>query len=103
MVTLPYLIENAEVSIHAVKKSNIFISHSAGMIEKNICYPGLKFNIIFYLYRFSIVLGSTSACILRPSSLEWHQYTWLSFVSWAMKMRQGTTAIALRLGEMVGR
>jgi hypothetical protein len=34
MVTLPYLIENAEVSIHAVKKSNIFISHSAGMIEK---------------------------------------------------------------------
>jgi hypothetical protein len=35
MVTPPYHIENAEVSIHAVKKAIFFASYSAGMIEEN--------------------------------------------------------------------
>jgi hypothetical protein len=35
MITPPYLIKNAEVSIHTVKKAIFFDSYSTGMIEEN--------------------------------------------------------------------
>ncbi|XP_016652432.1 PREDICTED: E3 ubiquitin-protein ligase SINAT2-like isoform X2 [Prunus mume] len=47
--------------------------------------------------RFLTVLGVSFACILRLSTLELHLFTWPSFGSWVMMMRQSNSIIVLKL------
>ena len=53
-------------------------------------------------FRFSTVLASISASILKLSNLGWLLFIWHSSDSWVMRLRPGITATAWRLGEMVG-
>lgn len=55
---------------------------------------------LFLFGRFSTVLVSTSASILRPSKSGWLLSTWHFFVSWETRQKLVTTATASRLGEM---
>jgi len=53
-------------------------------------------------FRFSTVLASISASILKLSNSGWLLFIWHSSDSWEMRQRPGITATAWRLGEMVG-
>lgn len=50
--------------------------------------------------RFSTVLVSISASILKHFNLEWLLYIWLSFGSWVTRWTLGTIATALRSEAM---
>ena len=60
--------------------------------------------LLTYIFfgRYFIVLANTSVFTFKHSNWAWPQFTWHSFVLWAMRMRLGTIAIALRLGQMAG-
>lgn len=54
-----------------------------------------------FICRCSTVSGDNFVCILRHSSLVWHQSTWPSYDSWVMIMRQRNSATVWKLVQMV--
>lgn len=54
-----------------------------------------------FMCRCSTVSEDNFVCILRLSSLVWHQSTWPSYDSWVMIMRQRNLAIVWKLVQMV--
>lgn len=76
-----------------------FLSFIFGLC-KFIALPMRYFNFTS-MCRCLIVLEDSSACILRLSSLVWHQCTWPSYDSWVTRMRQRNSVIVWKLVQMV--
>ena len=67
-------------------------------------FHGTKVIVVIVVFaRSSTVLVSTSASILKPSSLGWLLFIWRFFDSWEMRQKLGTTVTASRLEEITER
>ncbi|KAK8505721.1 hypothetical protein V6N13_061734 [Hibiscus sabdariffa] len=72
----------------------------ARMLELNVLSPVIfRFlsRISRMTTRFSIVSDNNFACTSSQFTLEWHQLTWPSCSSWAMKTRQGNLVTVWKL------